>query len=84
MNYSDKDGNVKYRDASLENKFHIVDENYTLAVTNVQSADSGNYSCEKSFKKFVNGDLNFFEETKSRELIVQGRFSRKNLFSTSV
>ncbi|XP_053378401.1 tyrosine-protein phosphatase 99A-like isoform X2 [Mercenaria mercenaria] len=67
-----KDGQIKHRDPSVENKFTIVGENNTLIVTSVRTEDGGNYTCRKSAKKLVDGNLEFFEESKSTELIVQG------------
>ncbi|XP_060555238.1 tyrosine-protein phosphatase 99A-like isoform X5 [Ruditapes philippinarum] len=69
--YKDKNGQIKHREPSDENKFTISGDNSSLIISRVQSEDGGNFTCRKSFKKQVNGALEFFEEAKSTELIVQ-------------
>lgn len=67
------DGTLKLRDPSLISKFGIVGKNFTLSIRDVKSEDTGSYTCEKTFKKMVNGVNKVIEENKTIELIVQGR-----------
>ncbi|KAL4226612.1 Protein tyrosine phosphatase [Mactra antiquata] len=69
--FKNVDGPVKLRDPTLTNKFEIIDGNFTLSIHDVKSEDTGSYTCQKTFKKVVNGVKRALEENKTIELIVQ-------------